>query len=186
MNLHFLINGTGHYVTWSKAQTLVILLHEFLAIWQTEDASIATHRLCDEISRMGLCWIIEHRWVKLHKFHVLHLSLCSVNHSDAIACGNVWIGGGGIDCTRATCGHECHLGKEGVHLASFWVEHISAIAFYIWRAASHTDAQMVLRDDFHCEVVFKNINIRMIAYSSHQASLNLCACAISMVQDAEL
>ena len=45
---------------------------------------------------------------------------------------------------------------------------------------------MVLRDNLHSEVVFLDVDIRIIAHSLHQSTLNLCTRIVSMVQNAEL
>ena len=73
--LHLLVYGTCNDVAWCQRQTLVVFLHERLAIGQTEYATIATHGLGDEIGGMGLTRMIECRGVELYELHVLHHSL---------------------------------------------------------------------------------------------------------------
>lgn len=76
--------------------------------------------------------------------------------------------------------------EVSVHLAGLGVEHIGAVAFDVGRAACHLLPEVVLRDDLHGEVVLQNLNLRVVAHGIHKAALNLEACVVLMVEDAEL
>ena len=57
--LHLLVDGTRHDVAGSETQPLVVFLHERLSVGQSQDAAVASHRLCDEVCGMGLLRIIQ-------------------------------------------------------------------------------------------------------------------------------
>ncbi len=185
MNLHFVVDSTCHDVTGSQRQTFIILLHEFLTVGQTQDATITAHRFGDEVGRMRLGRVEQHRRVELHKLHVLHLSFGTINHGDAVARGDVGVGCGGIDGACATCCHQGDFRQISVNLSRLWVQHISTETLDVGGAAGHTDAQMVLRDDFHSKMVLQHLNVGMVPHGFHQTALNLGTCVVSMMQDAE-
>ena len=186
VNLHLVVDGAGHDVARSQREAFVILLHELLAVGQAQDAAIAAHGLGDEVGRMGLGRVVEHGGVELHELHVLHLALGAIDHGDAVARGDVGVGGGLVDGSRAARGHERHLREVGVNLARLGVEHVGAIAFDVGCAAGHTDAQMVLRDNLHRKVIFQHLDVGVVAHRLHQSALNLRPRVVGMVQDAEL
>ena len=45
---------------------------------------------------------------------------------------------------------------------------------------------MVLRDDFHCEMILLDGDIRIVSYGLHQSALYLSTRIIGMMQDTEL
>ena len=59
MNLHLLVYGAGHDVAWCERQTLVIFLHERLAVGKAKNAAITAHGLGDEVGGVGLAGMIE-------------------------------------------------------------------------------------------------------------------------------
>src|SRR5574344_382624 len=59
MHLHLFIDGTGYNVTWCQRKTFVIFLHERFSGRQLQNASVTSHCLCDEESRMGFSWVVE-------------------------------------------------------------------------------------------------------------------------------
>ena len=186
VNLHLVVDGTSHDVAWGQREAFVILLHELLAVGQSQDAAIAAHGLGDEVGRMGLQRVVENRGMELHKLHVLHLSLGTIDHGDAVARCDIGVRGSLVDGSRAACRHERHLRQVGVHLARLGVQHVGTEAFDVGSPSGHTDAQMVLRDDFHCEMMLQHLDVRMISHRLHQSSLNLCTRVVGMVQDAKL
>ena len=82
--------------------------------------------------------------------------------------------------------HQGHFAQVGVNLLRVGVEHISAVALYVGRAACHLYAQVVLRNDFHGEVVFLYLYGRIAAHCCHEAALYLGSGVVGMVQYAEL
>lgn len=115
MNLHFLIDGTCHNVAWCKRKALVILLHKLFAIRQTQNATITTHCLGYEISRVLLTRIKKCCGVELNKLHTLHCGLGTICHSDTIACSNIGICGSGIYGTTTTRTEHGDARKEGIN-----------------------------------------------------------------------
>ena len=186
MNLHLIVNGARHDVTGCERQARVVFLHELLAVGQAEYASVSAHGFGDEISGMRLPGVEEGGGVELHELHVFHLSLCTIDHRDTIACGNVGVGGGGIDGACAAGRHEGYAAQVGVYLAGLGVEDIGTVAFDIGGAASNAHAEMVLGDDFHGEMVLKHIDEGVVSHGFHQSALYLCACIVGMVQDTKL
>ena len=91
MNLHLTVDGASHYITWCQAAALVILLHELLAVRQSQDASITAHSLCNEVGRMSFLGIEEHGGVELYELHILHLTLGTIYHGYSVAGGNIGI-----------------------------------------------------------------------------------------------
>ena len=135
---------------------------------------------------MGLGGGVEHRGVELHKLHVGHRALGTIDHGDAVARGDDGVRGGLVHRTTATGAHQRHLAQVGVHLLCFGIEHVGTIAVDIWRAACHTCTQVVLRDDFHGEMVLLDDDVGAGPDGSHQSTLYLGACVIGMMEDAEL
>ena len=132
MNLHLLIDGAGYDVTWCQGETFVIFLHKLLAIGQLEDATITSHGLGDEVGRVGLLGIVEHRGVELYKLHVGHCSLGAVDHGNAVAGGDDGVGGGQIDGSATTSTHHGNLRQIGINFLCVWIEYIGTIAVDIW------------------------------------------------------
>ena len=185
VNLHLLIDGACHNVARRQTEALVVLFHERLAIGQLQHGTIAAHSLRDEVGRMCLVGIVKHSGMELYKLHVSHRTLGTIDHSDAVARSNDRVGGCQIDGTTATRTHHRTLGKIGVHLL-LWIEHIGTIALDIGRAARHAHTLMVLGDDFYSKMVLLDVNIRIVAHSLHQPSLDFGACIVSVMQNAEL
>ena len=183
--LHFLVDGAGHDVTRGQAEPFVIFLHELLAVRQAQDAAVSPHGLRDEVGRVRLAGMEEGGGVELHELHALHRAFGAVDHGNAVARGDVGVGGGGIDSSCAACGHQGDFGKEGVDFLGVGVEDVSAVAFDVRRAAGHFDTQVVLGDDFHGEVVFQDGDVRVVAHGFHQSALDFKPRVVGMVQDAE-
>ena len=182
--LHFVVDGACHDVARGKRQARVILLHELLAVQRAEHGAIAAHGFGDE-ERGAVARMIQGRGVKLDELHVFHRSLGTVDHGNAVARSHQRVGGVQIYGFAATGSHDSHLGEEGVHLACFFIEHVSAVAFDARCVACHDDAQVVLRDDFHRIVVGKYCDVGMLFYGFDEAGLDFRACVVLMVQDAE-
>ena len=186
MLLHLIVYGTRHDVTRSQTQTLVVFVHKLLAVWQTEYSSVTAHCLRDEIGRMVLLRIVERRRMELHKLHVLHLSLRTIYHSNAVTCSDGRVGGSLVDGTRSACGNNCHLRQICVNLFRFRIQDVCTVALNVGSAACHSHSKMMLCDYLHGKVVFQHFDIRMVAHSLHQSALYLRPCVVGMVQDAKL
>ena len=115
VNLHLLVDGTSHNITWCQREPLVVFLHERLAIGQFQDATIAAHRLSDEVGGMRLAGMMEDSGMKLHELHILHRSLGTIDHSDAVACSNDRVRGGEIDGSTSACTHDGDFREISVH-----------------------------------------------------------------------
>ena len=93
VNLHFLINGARHDIAGREGEPAVVFLHELLAVGQAQDAAVAAHGLRDEIGGMRFAMVVEGGGMKLHELHILHGGFGSVGHGDAVARGDIRIGG---------------------------------------------------------------------------------------------
>ena len=185
MNLHLIIYCSGYYVARCQAESLVIFLHEFLAVRQSQNATITSHSLCDEVCRVSFLRVVKNSWVELHKLHVFYLSLGTINHSYAVACGNGRIGSSSIDGSCATCCHKCYLRKECVNLSCLRIQHISSKAFYVGCASGNTNSQVMLSYDFNGKIALKHFDVLVSSHSFHQSSLNLRTCVVSMMKNTE-
>ena len=182
---HFAVDGACHHIAWSKRQARVILLHEFLASQVAQHGAIAAHSLGDEEGG-AVAGVIQGGGVELDEFHVLHRSFGTINHSNAVACGNERIGGGLVHRAHAASRHERHARKESVHLARFLVEHIGTIALDARCAARHDLAQMVLGENLDGKVVVEDVDVLVGAHCLNERGLYLMPRVVGMVQDAEL
>ena len=186
MDFHFMVDGPRHDVAWSQRLARIVLLHELAAVGQFEDSPVAAHGLGDEEGGMGLGGIVKNCGVELHKLHVLHGGLGAVGHGNAVAGGNLGIGGGGVDGSCAAGGHQRDARKVGVNLIVAGINHVGSIALNVGRAARHFDSKVVLGDDFHGKVVLQHLYPRVAAHGVHEAALYLEARVVLMVEDAEL
>ena len=186
VNLHLLIDGTCHDVARSQAQSLVIFLHEALAVRQTQDATISTHSLGDEEGRMSLSWMIESCRVELYELHIGYGSLGTVNHRLTIAGSDDRVGGSLINSTTTTGTHHGNLAQIGIHLLGFRIQNVGSVTVNIRCTASNTGTQVVLGDNLYCKMIFLDIDVRAVAYSLHQTALDFSTRIICMMKNAEL
>ena len=185
MYLHLVVYGTCHYVARCQAEALVILLHELLAVGQSQYAAISSHGFGYQVCRMLLFGIVQGGGMELHELHVLHLALGTVHHGYAVARGYFGVCCRGIHGTCAACCHHGNLGQIGVHLVGFGVQYVCTEAFHVWSAPCHTNAHVVLGDDLHGKVVFQYRYVLVLAHGLHQASLYLKTCVVGMMQYSE-
>ena len=186
VNLHLLVDGASHDVARSQREPCVIFLHERLAIGQFQDSAVSAHSLGDEIGRMSLSGMMEHGGVELHKLHIGHRSLCTIHHCDAVSGCDDGVRCCLIDSSHASSAHHGDFRKIGVHFLRIRIQHVSAIAIDIRCATCNPGAQVVLSDNLHSKVVLLHLNVGTGANGSHQATLNLGSCVVSMMQNAEL
>ena len=184
--LHLLVDGTRNDVARRERQAFVVFLHERLARGQAQYASVAAHRLGNEICGVCLTGMIERRRVKLYELHVLHRTLGTIYHGFAVAGGNDRICRRLVHGTASAGAHQRHLAKIGVHLLRVGIEHVCPVAFYVGSTARHRYAQMMLRYNLHGKVVFLYLYIGIAAHGVHQSALYLGSGIVGMVQYAEL
>ncbi len=185
MYFHLLVNGTSDYITGCQTQTLVIFLHELLAIRQTEYSTIPSHCLRNQVCGVCFSRMEQSCRMELHKFHILNCGFGSVSHGYSVTCRNIRVGGCRIYRPYSSRSQQCDLGKKSIHLAGIRIQNIRSITFYIRGTAGNLHTQMMLRNDFNCKMVLKNLYIRIVADCLHQAALYLKAGVIGMMQDSE-
>ena len=103
---HLTIDGAGYHIARCQRQARVILLHELLAAQIAQHAAVTTHGLGDEEGRT-VAGMIQRGGVELHKFHVLHRTLGTIHHGDAVTSCHQRVGRGVINTTNATRSHQC-------------------------------------------------------------------------------
>ena len=186
MDLHLIIDGTCHDITRCQTQTRVVFLHELFAVRQSQNTSVPAHGFGDEVSRMRLFGIEQTRRVELHELHIFDQSFGTIDHRDTVSGSYLGVGGGGIDRSRSSGGHQGDTAQIGVDLLGLGIEDIRSVAFDIRRASGNANAQMVLRDDLHGKMILQYVDIRIIAHRFHQTPLDLRTRVIGMVEDTEL
>ena len=179
--LHLPINRTGYDVARRKTQALIIFLHKLLTVGQAQDAAVAAHSLRYQESRMRFFRMIERRRVKLHKLHILYRRLSAISHRNAVARGNIRIGGRSINRTYAAGGNDRDARKQRIYSLCFRIINIGTITFNVRRLSRHLNAQMMLRDDLYGEMVIHYRDVRRTAHGLNQASLYLIARIVSVM-----
>ena len=129
--------------------------------------------------------MIEGSGVELYEFHVADCPFGSICHGDAVAGGYQGVGGGGVDCAYAACGHHCGTGQEGLYAAGGLIEHVGSVAGDIGGAAGDYLAEVMLSDDLHGEVMLEDLDVGVALHLLYQAELNLGAGVVGVVKDAE-
>ena len=138
VNLHLLIDGTRHDITWCQRQTLVILLHKRLAIRQLQYATITTHSLGNQEGGVRFVRVMQHGGVELYKLHIGHRTLGTIHHSDTVASSNHGVRCGQIHSTATTGTHHGHLCQIGIHLLGIRIQHVGTIAVNVWRTTCNS------------------------------------------------
>ena len=126
------------------------------------------------------------RGVELDELHILHNSLGTVYHSDAVACSYEWIGRLAINSLATASSHYGDFGKVGVNHACVFVEHIGAIATDARGVASDNDAHVVLGDNLYGKVVGQHRYVGMCLHCLDERGLNLGTRIVLIMKDAEL
>ena len=124
--------------------------------------------------------------VELHELHVLHRSLGTIDHGNAVACSHQGVGGGVINQAHATRRHERHARQESVHLAGFLIEDVCTIALDARRATCHDFTQVVLSENLDGKMVLIDVDVGIGADGLDKRRLYLVAGIVGMMQDAEL
>ena len=183
--LHLAIDGTCHNVARSEREAWVILVHEFLAGKVTQHTAIATHGLGNQECR-AVARVIEGGWVELDELHVLHGALSTIDHGNAVACGDERIGSGVIHSSHTACCDEGQSREEGIDLSCLLIENVSTIALNVGGATGNDSSQVVLCENLDSEMIVKDIDVLMSLYCLDKRLLNLVTSVVGMVKDAEL
>ena len=182
--LHLVVDGPGHDVARGEREARVILLHELLAVERTEHAAIAAHGLGDEVAG-AVAGVEQGRGVELDELHAAHRALGPVDHRDAVARGHQRVGGVPVDRLAAARGHHGDARQEGVDAARVLVEHVGSEALDARCVARHDDAQVMLGDDFHGEVVIEDVYAGVALDGLDEAGLDFGSGVVLVVQDAK-
>src|SRR5512133_3479613 len=100
--------------------------------------------------------------VKLDKLHILDGTFGPVNHGYSITGGYFRVGRVTIYLSCSTCSQQGYLRKDRMNFPGFRVQHICSVAGDIRHPAVDIDPKMMLCDQIDCEMVFQDLNIRMI------------------------
>ena len=181
VDFHLLVDGACHDVARGERESLVVFLHELLAVRQAEDAAVAAHGFRDEIGRVRFAGVEEGGGVELDKFHVLHRSLGAVGHGDAVAGGDVGVGRRTVHRPAAACAEHRDAREKGVDFPCVGVEDVGAVAFDVRGAPRHLHAEVVLRNDFHGKMILEHGDLRVRLDGLNQAALDFEARVVGMV-----
>ena len=91
--------------------------------------------------------------MELDEFHVFHCSLGTVDHGNAVSRGYQWVGGMAVNGFATARCHDGDFGKEGIHLARRFVQHVGTVALDAGGMAGNDDSLVMLGNDFHSIVV---------------------------------
>jgi len=125
-DLHFAINGPGHYIPWCQVFPGIISFHESFAMFVAEDTAITPYRFGNE-KRRRYARLIQRRRMKLYELHIFNSSLGPVHHGHAIACGNFWIGSGSVSLAATTGGQQCYFSNDLFNGIRLQVQYLHAI-----------------------------------------------------------
>jgi len=116
--------------------------------------------------------------VELYEFHVGDTTACTPSHGNAVAGGNVGVGGIQIDLAGAAGGKHGMLCAYGQHFAAGIVEHVGAQTFTAF------DADLSRGDEIDGDMVLHQVDVRMFLDLLRQGFLHRMAGGIGGVDDA--
>ena len=123
--------------------------------------------------------------MELDEFHVFHCSLGTVDHGNAVSRGHQRVGGMAVNGFATARCHDGDFGKEGIHLARRFVQHIGTVALDAGGVAGNDDSLVMLGNDFHSVMVGQYGDVGVLLQSFNEAGLYLCTRIVLMVEDAE-
>jgi len=129
--------------------------------------------------------MIESRRMELDELHILHCALGTIDHRNAIARSHQRIGCLTIDGFTPARSHDSDLGKESIHFARLFVQHVCSVATDSLCVAGYDDTHVVLGDDFHGKMVGKHGDVGMCLHRFDERCLYLRTRIVLVVQDAE-
>jgi hypothetical protein len=180
---HFAVDGPSHDVARGEGFERVITVHEGLAGGIAQNAAFAAHRFADEKGFGG--GMIEAGGMELNELHIGHGGPRAIGHGDAVAGGDVGIGGVKIDFAAAAGGQEDKGGGEGLDPVCGFVKHISAQAAVARRTLYALAARQLLGGDkVDGEMVFEHLDVGMAGHGVEQSPLDFAAGDVLGVQDA--
>ena len=118
--------------------------------------------------------------MKLDELHVGNFSSGAVSHGNAVSCGNLRVGGIGVDVPETARRKHGNFCKDFYRFSLFRIKHVGPITGDV----VCFDAEMMLRKQFNGKMVFKQSNIGMAVDSIKQRSFNLPTCQILCMDDA--
>ena len=139
VDLHLVVYRTCHDVARREGQARVVFLHELFAVRQTKNATVTTHSLCDEISRVSLGGVVETGRVELNELHILDRTFRTIDHGDTVAGSYLGVGSGRIDRTRSSGCHEGDTTQVRINLLRLRVEDIGSVALDIGCTTCHAN-----------------------------------------------
>src|SRR5690606_12582930 len=161
---HFEVDCAGDDVTRGEFGAFIVLGHEASAVGQAQDAAFAAHCFGDQ-EGLGLR-VVEASRVELDEFHVGNTTAGAPGHRDAVAGGDVGVGGVEIDLACAAGGEHGVACANGRDVAAVDVEYIGAEAAFFVAAP-----QLVGGDQVEADVVFEDVDFRVSAHLIRQGVL---------------
>ncbi len=165
---HLRVDGAGHDVARGERGERMVFVHERLALRRLEDAPLPAHGLGDE--ERARLRVEEARRMELHELHVRNRRPRPPRHRDAVARGDVGVGGVEVHLAAPAGGEDRAQRAEGFHLAGVLVEHVRAEA-----AVFRGEAELGAGDEVHGHVAFEHGDVRLFGDGAQQGALDLAA-----------
>ena len=172
---HFKVDGARHYIPRCQFCPFVVLGHEACAIGQFQQTTFAAHCFGDQ-KAFGI-GVVQAGGVELDEFHIGNSASCAPGHGNAVARGCVGVGGVVVHFARAAASqHNVRAGQREYALRLF-IQNVSTQNTGLFLA------QTVAGDQVDHHVVFKQLNVGVVARFGFQRGLYCIACGIGHVQD---
>ena len=174
---HLRVNRAGHDIARSQGLHGMIGFHEWKAIQVFEDASFSPQGLRDEEGFR--LWVEKAGWVELNEFHVRDGNPGSCRHGDAVAGGDVRIGGIQVNLTATASGEDDKRRPDGFNFPRQNIEHIGA------QAVGFTREGCFFRgDQIDGKVILQHFNVGILCNGSEKRLLNHFASHVLAVKNA--
>jgi len=173
---HFAIDGASDNVTGSQGFERVPGIHEFDAGNTFQNSTFSADGFADE---KGLCSrMVQARGMKLDKLHVCDSSARAISHGNAVAGGNIGVGGIEINFSATTCGQESDRSGESFNSASAIIENVNAEATVVGDVT-----EFLAGDEIDGEMIFEDFDIGLCGNRGEQSTFDFAAGDIFGVED---
>ena len=72
--------------------------------------------------------MIKRCGMELDELHILYETFGTVDHGNTVSGSNQRIGGVAVNSTYTSRSHQRHFGKESIHFARVFIQHIRSVA----------------------------------------------------------
>lgn len=138
-------------------------------------AAFAAYRFGDQ--KRFCLRMVEAGRVKLDEFHVGDAAASAPAHGDAVAGGDIRVAGVQVDLARAAGGEHGKAAGDGDDLVGVAIQNIAAEALIV------IESQLVAGDQVDRDMVFEDVDIRVLFDLADQCGLDGAAGAVGGVDD---